>query len=507
MKTAKAEKNTAIYDRIVEPIKTALLVILFFTMVFLAGLYFTRSQRASIEPAAFADMNSLLVLKDSASAERDSAEELLNVLPSFIGFNLGGQRKGVYGNTDMIGALYKVVSGSISDALGPGRSCKLYSEEAGAALIEEIKNDKSYIYVKYPFAVPAPLIHAYYFGTENGSMSDICGGSVLMITDIFIITDNYFGDTQSFRVVAVSADGSVGEYFPSDLSVENPLNFDISSVVAYYNNTDFIDFSFYSSSCDNSVIGFSSTAVKMSADMDARRISASAPTDLTALDEKSLSELFKLFSFTSSRVSSYPGEDSLYYVESNGMLCLTADGKAEFTTSEINGGISLSDFLGYINYSGSYTLQETLIACAGLASRAAGIDGLGMLKDAEAVLNGIDYSEGVLNVYFGYKCYGLGVTDSNGEKLNFCVITVSDNKITAVSLYAVGFTRLQEVTVLLPQSWTLREAYEQDGGIVTSVSAVYRYNGTEDKLSAEWMVNLRGKAEENPDFNFSSGIR
>ena len=118
-------EKKALLSKIKEYVKTAAVVILFGTAVFLVSLYVSRTQ--SITTDSEIPVNSMLILKDGGGAQLLSYNKEY-IVPDFIGFGFKGQKKGSYGRTLFSDGLFALSARYVCAALGNGFECTVLTE-------------------------------------------------------------------------------------------------------------------------------------------------------------------------------------------------------------------------------------------------------------------------------------------------------------------------------------------------------------------------------------------
>ena len=438
-----------------ERFKSIILVILFCAVLVLSSVYIVMTYEETIDSGSMINVNSMIFMSDKASMPNTMSDSMLKVTPSFIGYKYDSVTKGIIGNRNIIDSIYSVFTEQIELYLGKEAECIVYSEHEGNMFLNKCLNSEKFVYFKFHNAWVSSMLRAYTNYGESSDLTEFPKGEVLTVSEILL---SYYLD--QWRFITIDANGTVAEY-----KLEKPLeDFDIIWLSAYNENKSFIDFEF-GANAKNEAHGykFASTAIISNDTAFAKYFSAAVPNNLVMVESSIQDKYAELFFINLDRSGQFDSNESKDYIDSHGTLSLSSEGTLTYSASDNDGGISLSNYLGYENYSENYTVDDILRASARLLYNLDSVNNLAFGGTAYMSLNNVTVSGSNVVVEFGYYCDNIAIAGNDGVRTPAARIVCDGKKIISVSILSVTFIENIEKSPMLPQNWVLEQLSASKG--------------------------------------------
>lgn len=485
-----------------ELIKTAAIIVLFVLMTVLASAEIVQTQLFSISPAEDIDIKSLLVLYD----DRPQSSIAPYIMPEFLGYSIGGVTRGLFGGETTMRGIYGVLHDFLAELLTAG-VCKTLPDAEGDRIWDKAR-EGDFVYICYFHELPASAIA---YSVSEGE-TELAEGDVPYIRELFITPLQQGG--RSWGLVTRSESGKVSIYSPKPDS--DGLSFDESSVTAYNNSRQLVEFDFIGDispdavsdgeKIDESGETEKSTAGEMDGDAhaaqessqgdaqnepDAPEVDPVSPIEALAhkyglrdttvlafgdfsqkyitvetgpqlteriLDGIASTELLGLFDINTERVAPYRSQGYTIYLGESGRVRFSDAGGIDYMAVSPGGtgkgGVPVSSFLGYENYGGRYTFYELLGAAASLLDKIESITPELLGGDAYPGLVSVSAGDEGLELAFGYFCDGYRIIGLGPA----ITMTFADGALTNLAMTPARITK-GGACVSLPQSWAIIHLY------------------------------------------------
>jgi len=430
----------------------AVLCVLFFIgMIVLFAFTIIINLNSRTEPDNHLQIDNLMVLKNGENEVPDGFD-LSYVVPEFIGITFS-EKSGRYGfcaNEMLVKQLYSALSEHMLYVMGPSYVCEVLSEKDGEDMWDLCYSKRDSVYIKYRQALPGYVLRGFFDGRGDDSSAS---GTIIAIKEIFLLFDYSSRNSYTLRAFARDNEGRVVSYSYSE-GEDSQKAFskdDISSFLRV-GGTHKFSFAFETPELFSEYPSLGDSAVIFT---DTLKLSKIYMNDTEAF-EYNKNEILALLGYNINKLNFYTeAEGSENYVERFGNLRIAKDGSLTFYASD-NGGIPLSDFLNYGNSGGEYNINETICAmCAAVMSiRDKNSKMYG--GDAHPALSSLTYDsdERILTASFIYVYEGVDLY-KNGEKCRAASVSVRDDSIIRIELYAFNVLNTAQKTVNIPQLWQL----------------------------------------------------
>jgi len=489
-------KIKKIFDKIksyTELLKSIILVILFCTVLVLVSIYIVMTYEETIDSGSMINVNSMIFMPDKTSAPTNITDAMLTITPSIIGYKYESVSKAVIGNKNIIDSIYYSFSNEITEYLSSDAKCIVYSEHEGNALLTKCLNSEKYVYFKFHNTYVSSMLRAYTDITASADLTKFADGEILSVSEILL---TYYLD--QWRLLTIDGNGTVAEY---KIEKDN-TDFDISWLAAYNDNKAFIDFQFgYNASKPDLGFTYERTAIISNDIVNAKYFNAVKPSNLVLLQKATQDQIADLFFINLDRAGKFDSSESKDYIDSHGTLSFSSEGMLTYSAADTNGGVDLSNYIGYENHGESYSIDEILRACARLMYSLDSMEEFIAGGSAYMSLNGVSVDGGNIIVEFGYYFDNIALVDEEGRSVVSARIVCDGKKILSVSVLSVGFIESPDKNPMLPQSWILSQMdfsnSESDENMLLTVTPLYILPKVEDLsydnsyIHAQWIFKVK----------------
>ena len=509
-----------------EAAKMLLIFVLIVLMLVLLILLVVGQNRAAEETLPQADR--MVVYASGAQPLYDAGMDTARVTPYLIAYRVGGGTLSVLHASDAPEKPYEALYPLLRTLFGAGAYPTLLSRETGAILWEACRAADDLIYIRYNGTLPAAVIRAYTYSEEDSetvaavldahvqgtayarelflipgtllsSYADLLGFTPpCASTDICALAMDGAGNAALFCAAADAAAPAV----QSEDGTGNGAGTQDPDVQPYSTDTpgalDAYIASMEALSSGAQKGAFSRTGVTEALLLDGiyrmPEIVLSACDPQTALyaDREKLEAVLGMLGMTGNDTDSYytDGTGARIYLNSRGQLTVAAAGTTLRYEALQDGGLALSDYLGYASIGGDYLLSEYLRAADRLLS------GLELLEGAfggdalTCTLIGVtaaseDEQDTVVLTY-GYTCRGIPLLDENGAIRRAMVVRAGDGVISHLELYPCHAVLAEEDTWLLPQTVARDAILEERQNVPEGLFLAYPGDG-DGVYTADWI--------------------
>lgn len=460
--------------RILEPIKSAALTLLFILMVTLAAAVIVQSQRFALQPSVNVDIDRLLTLKtDSASSDFS----VTRIQPRFIGYGIDGERKGLSGSGELMRDMLSTVSPALSVLFGSGSVCAEISDSDSARGIwQSCYNAERYVYISFASSLPYPVLYMYLSDELYMETSKAASGEISYVGEIFIIFDEQIDSNRySYHAVARDESGTVS-YFMPRVSTDG---YDLDSILVYGSNTELYDYNFaVNKTLDYENFSLSDSTVISDSAAVSKLASFEEPS---SLDQSQTQQILRLFNYNPDRLHQYSEESgaSAVYVETHGTLSLSPSCVQYTASDDKTGGIEVSEYLEYGSNSGDYSVYELIKSAENLITSLGEIDSGLTGGDGDLTLtklcsyNGgimLEYSCGFDNLPVYMRAGddpsgGAKSLSSAGESFTALRLVISQNRYVSIEIYPLKLTSLLTRSLGISQGRALTAIDRELGAI------------------------------------------
>lgn len=457
-------KNSHKVKRIIEYLKTALIVLLFCSVVALASVYISRTQNLNFDREI--PLNAMMVMKND-DLSKISTFDSSYVLPSFIGYKNGDTRKGIGNNTEIIKGLFESVSPYVKESLSSSHICVKLSKENSKSALEKVLNSDSYVYIEYPVALPSSVIYAFISGESSVFASDTAAGEIPYIKSMFVLPSDITDTEREYELLALNEDDECWIFnYENIYDSLDGLHFDIEKISAYDDIAGLKNFLFYGDlkrmkgDIFQNVKLVDSCLIVEDISCDNTFTVQNNQTAMLFLSDERISVLLSLLGFDNEKISKYSDSGEKVYVDSHGSLKINYTGKISYTANSIDTAASLSTLLNYENYSGDFSFFESLLASQSLCDSIHKLATDSTGGKSALKLSDIKYINGGLEISFGYYYsnvpVSLGEDDSFGLKL-----TIKDGRLLEFDVNPLIIRETGEKSAALPLVWSLERLDSQ----------------------------------------------
>lgn len=465
MDKAKKQKNKA-----AETIKSVVLVLLFCLMLFLTVINTAIVRNNGLVSSSSLNLRSQLILKTGSETDEETVKSFLAATPEFIGYRQGDVRRGIYSGSELVRYIYSMFAEPLSDFMGKNGRLTVHEENEGEVLWKRCIESENYIYFKYHTALSAPLIYAYSGETVNGSVNSSAEGEINRVSELFLVRLN--SSTGECRVVIRTPEGKICEY----KTVSENSDYDISWLSAYNDNKEFINYVFFAEcGTDQKNITLTDTTVMTSESFSMPSIYFKSANDGKMLSSEKKNGLIKLFGLSPDKTNEIKSNDGVMFIGSSGSILISNDGYIEYTAAGMSSGVSVSEYLGYVSYSGEYSFDESLRSTASLMTMLNNI--ISILPDKiTPFLSDVYVENGSLTVVYSALCDNILLVDSSGRPYEIMKILIRNGRIISVSARISEIVVSDDKSICLPELWTydrLSEKYAEAGAVSAAMKPVY----------------------------------
>lgn len=485
--------------KILDTFKTILMTLLFFSMVVLAVLCITQTQSKTADKPVEIDINSLLVLTSGEYGVLNGYASN-KLIPRFIGYKtFENEKRGIMSNSELITDFYNSLGNYLEVLLGSSSECSIVSEGADK-LWDSCFEKSDYIYLRYHNSLPAPVIYAYLTNNTRIDSTSIAYGDVVYIEELIILLDVSSMNYYSFSAVSRSSDGTVATFKLINSGNDTIKRlFDIQVIKGYDSNDEFIGYSFEYESSDYANLKFIDNNIFSDGKVKTELINVrnSAADIIGKTDGNSQAEIagfLRLFDYNPDRISKYDEYDgtNVVYVEPNRILRIQSDSGISFDTVDPGYGINISDFLGYVNYSRTYTLYEIVNSCGNFIEAFGSIDKALTGGEADIGLGRIyrDNNSVVVEYYYYYD--NLSLLGADHKPYTAFRFTVNRNKFSDIEINTLDVSGLGKNVMNFTQSWTLSKLNKMFDKPVESIGygeimLAYLVSSEAESSASEWV--------------------
>lgn len=376
-------------SRIVETVKTVVLIILVISMAVLASVYILGTQRERINFGKDIVFDRLVALR-SGSSEGADAFSHGQITPEIIGIKREGYAPcAMMTGSGYISDMYEGVMPYITEFFGSDAHCAEHSEKDGERLWKECMSSESYVYVRYHSEFPFSVLYVHSKNTDDAdiyrSQKDVEG----YVYELFLCRSG-----SALFVVTRDMRGRVLEF-----TSEKTALTELPSFGMYISRCE--EFCFANDEYEDSAVFFGTPLFTKNIAVKKLISDNRANAEFEITSEK-FRDLMRIFNFNPDKLSAYVDSEERggsMYVESHGVLEVSESSIGYTAASD--GGIPISDFLNYTDAAG-YNLYDALKATEFFANRIRALSPDSFGGDASIGISDIGYRDGILEVDFSY---------------------------------------------------------------------------------------------------------
>ncbi len=480
--------------RITESIKSFIIFLLLVLMLILLILLMTGQNSGSF--AALLPEDRMVVYATGADGVYTAGMDTQYVLPATIAYRVPGvssdsamQLLYASGQTEKP---YAALYAPIRLLFGAGSVCTVSDTAEGNALWARCARAELFVYLSFGGALPPAVIRAYTFSEGDAeeyagvSLDEVPSGDTAYAKEIFLLTTEILGDSAedaSLCAVTRDAQGTVAvfrrgtgsvpaeETAPTVVGAETEPTEDGIAPLAEPNDSS-EDAASVLRSCIATLSSQAGETQHASFAVDTADPSAILHDGIYRLpslhigvwdpevclfdDGETASRVLSLLGMDVNDTDNYynAAQGGRVYLNENGRLWLSSDGTVSYTALK-NGGIPITEYLGYTSVGGSYLLSEYLRAADRL---------LGHLKTLDASFGGGDLSvflyevrsaddpAGGVLLRYCYSFSGIPILDINGAPLTAMTLTAVGGVVKELTICVKDGTVGDNAEYLLPQS-------------------------------------------------------
>ncbi|MBE6632364.1 MAG: hypothetical protein E7623_06665, partial [Ruminococcaceae bacterium] len=443
-----------ILSRTIEYLKIAAIAVLFCSAVVLAGLYIVRT--LDLNQRNEFSLNEMMVTVN------DNSEGLKNfdsayVMPEFIGYKNGEIKHGTFVNEDLLPELFATITPYITNGLGNNYECNALSEEDGTHILKDILDSRFYVYAKFSSELPSSFI--YSFCTEKAvvSIKDLAKGPSVGVRDLFIKLISIDGTNYGYEMLVIDSEGSYFIYTPVS---ESPIYFDVAKINAYDVNTAMQNFDFFcEAETELNHLAVDGLFLLTDGKEKTQIISVENVDSSFFESEENSYLLLDSMGLNTEKMNAYNDGDDLVYIDNHGTVRIGRDGIVSYKASDERSAISLSGFLNYENYSGTYSIIEHALASQSFVESVRKRSGSVFGGEAELKLDRVYFDSENLYVEYGYYFKNVPVYVREEKKLAF-KLCMRDGKLIGAELYPLRTYSSQGFIGDFPTIWSLKRLDE-----------------------------------------------
>lgn len=485
----------------VECIKTIILFILIVLMLVLMVLLMLDQNGTREEALPTADR--MVVYASGVQPMYAAGMDTARVTPYLLAYRRDGSNPQILHASDTVRKPYETLYPLLRDLLGSNAVGHTPDRETGQRLWSACIGCSDYIYIRYIGALPAAVIRAYTYSDEDSESVQVSDeraqGTSAYIRELFFIpgqalqpyrealpqisamdadalvaltcdeTGNITLFYESIPETALSAvpaadfgaEDSTDAYPAENIAAEAAVQ---GSILGTY--TDSI--AAISNEWQEGVLSLSADGFRIGASLEGLYRMPQAvlsPFDPAAAlypEPRKMSSVLGLLGMRESDTDNYytDSDGNRVYLNASGRLTVSAGNAAVRYDALEEGGLELSDYLGYSSIGGEYLLSEYLRAADRLLSQlevqetAFGGDALVCsLIEADLVP---EQASDTLVLTYGYTCRGIPLLDERGEVRRAMVLQARDGVVSHLELYPCFASVSEEEQYLLPQSVALQ---------------------------------------------------
>ena len=489
-----------------EAVKSFCIFLLIVIMLVLLVLLMIGQNDTAEETLPTADR--MVVYASGAQQAYASGMESARVLPELFAFRADGGALSVLYGTASMAKPYAAVYPLIRELFGAGAVCMTVPAEHAGALWNACRSLDAVLYLDYNGALPAAVIRAYTYGEEDGetpdaSLDEAPEGNAAYVGEVFFVSAvalasagepfwTYSGwqtpGADEICAVALDAQGSAALFRSAEFAGPLPPDDPVEAETAPETET-----AAYAAAASvkaenagaQTLLQYIETVRALSADAQPGAFSAEDTADKTTgmllsgvyrmpqlvlygfdpaqvlyPDAALLSSVLGALGMRESDTDNYytDGSGNRIYLNSRGRLTLsggsgTERGMIRYAAAQ-DGGLEISDYLGYASVGGGYLLSEYLRAADRMLSQ---------LETLEPALGGTTlqctlydarmtaFSDGVVMTYI-YTMNGIPLLDAAGEVLTAMVLRAGNGVFTGIELYPCTAEVSEQQQYLLPQT-------------------------------------------------------
>lgn len=528
----------------VEWIKTILIFVLIVLMLVLTVLLMIGQNGTNEEVLPQADR--MVIYASGVQPMYASGVDTARVSPYLVAWRRDGQQPQILHAAEAARKPYEVLYPLLRELLGSDAVGYTVEPELGARLWSACIDMTDFVFIRYLGALPASVICAYTYSEEDG-------GSVTVSDEHMTGASAYIREMFLIPVKVLAAHGTYGNIFPitvdentdavcalacdergditlfcladpvsgedsvsaaAEIDEDPEVSAEVSAVSAM---EDIGDLALYINSIaalsterkpgvlQTASDGFS---VEIFLDglyhMPQLTVSGFTPKEELYTKPQSVSAILGILGMRERDGDNYytDSDGNRVYLNALGRLTVSKVGSYVHYDALQDGGLALSDYLGYTSFGGDYLLSEYLRASDRLLS---------LLETQESVFGGdalvcslfdvrlVSEDEGdTLVLTYGYTYRGIPLLDDGGQIRRAMVLHARSGVISHLELYPCHAEISAEEQYLLPQSVVLeamaleyqaQETSDQTASLPRGLSMAY-LGGTEDgygTYTADWI--------------------
>lgn len=468
-----AKKRAGKLSAAAEHIRTVILVLLVVSLVMLVIVYIGGTHIYQNMTAGNREKN--INIEKLWSVRSDIGADGLDsgrLLPETIGYRLAGADPvGCIADRESIEELYGVIGSCITELFGNTSYCVKLSDDEGARQMNEAIADGEYIFIRYHQPVLYRMIYAYASGKLVVTDQDVAQASedagAVYVSELVIKPDQ---DVAAHRFIAYVYDGDGGYFrFSQDKSV-------IASTFYFSRLADGPWVSGLAPMTFSDDPALAERQPLIGADLEPDVISA----EDTLVPDAQRSSLLVLFGYNPDKVSSYPDESAVNYVDSRSRLRV-GNGVIRYQANDAASGLRLDTLLGY-SVNDTLSVYDKLTAVDNIIGRIEALSPELAGGEAKLCLGDV-YTDGVrlvIEYFYAYEDVRVGEEAALRAE-------IEQDRLYSFSLRTVSYKGTDSPTLLPSQEFAVRKLSESgktDGETGGEIRLVYR-DGT-----AVWSVGF-----------------
>ena len=458
-----AKKRSGRFSAAAEHIRTAILALLVVSLVMLVIVYIGGTHIYQNMTAGNREKN--INIEKLWSVRSDIGADGLDsgrLIPETIGYRLAGAEPvGCMADRESIEELYGVVGSCVTELFGNTSFCVKLADGEGERMMNEALADGEYIYIRYHQPVLYRMIYAYASGKLVVTDQDVAQASedagAVYVSELVIKPEQ---DVAAHRFTAYVYDGDGGYFrFSQDKGV-------IASTF------------YFSRLADGAwVSGLSSLTFSDDPALAARQpIIGTLPEpdvisgEETAVPDAQMNSLLVLFGYNPDKVSSYPDESAVNYVDSRSRLRV-GSGVIKYQANDAASGLRLDTLLGY-SVNDTLSIYDKLTAVDNMIGRIETMSPELTGGEGKLCLGDV-YTDGgrlVIEYFYTYEDIRIG----GGAALR---VEIEQDRLYSFSLQTVSYNGTDSPTLLPSQEFAVRKLAESgriEGGSGGELRLVYR---------------------------------
>lgn len=379
------------------------------------------------------------------------------IIPEFIGITYGGEKLGCSGSENILGEMYRELSGVISEVLCDGNIAE--GSRTDWSIFAE---SKSSVYIRYHSELPDCAV-GYFADEASGNVTDR-RNVTSYIYEMYIIPNT--DGSGKVDIAVKSKGGDVCFYSGTP-----------ESILTGDGTAKMLD-SYRSGMYEYKMSGGQPVFTENISTRNILITGGTAALIQTETNDETKNEIIRFFGLNPDKLlSSHIDEEGMdSYVDTHGSLYIKESG-IEYNSSS-DGGVGIYDFIGDAD---EISLGEYIKASVSMITYMRSVNKNIAGGDAEIYLYSVTSQNGKVKLEFMYAFDGIRIMDLKPA----FTAEFEDGILRRASLYSISVKYFSERRVLMLED-SFIEIMKSYGKNVTYTNIVYRSDFLSESVGAEW---------------------